>query len=126
MLEEHKELILPLAVALTNHYMDAITGERIVNDHFPSGAVKISASILEGEYFKIKSNYADAEKGTYMFLKEKLTPAAAKDAKGKDGKAAATPKQNEKEAKDMEDLKKHIVANQFDWLKDGKKKNGEF
>ena len=85
--------------------------------------------------------------GTYMFLKEKETPAPAKDAKGKGGKATATPKQkssrdnelskkqakfdqakldSEQEAKDIEDLKVHIVANQFDWLKDGKKKNGEF
>jgi len=123
--EEHKELILPLAVALSNHYMDAINGEKIVNDNFPSGAVKISTSILEGEYFKVKSNYANAEEGTYMFLKQKETPASAKAAKGKGVKTASTPKQNEKEAKDIEELKAHIVANEFEWMKDGKKKNGE-
>ena len=126
LLEEHKDLILPVAVALSNHYMEGETGEKIVNDHFPTGAVKIASSILDAEYFKIKSNYADAEDGTYMFLKERETPAAAKDTKTKAGSAAATPKPEEQEAKDMEDLKAHIIGNQFDWIKDGTKKNGDF
>jgi hypothetical protein len=46
----------------------------LVKDFFPEGAIKIVDSMVEGDFFKVNSNFAEAEEGTCMFLKEKEAP----------------------------------------------------
>ena len=46
----------------------------MLKEYFPMGAVKIAISLSEGDDFKIKSNYADAEEGTCIFIKGKEAP----------------------------------------------------
>ena len=83
--------------------------------------------MVEGDFFKVNSNFADAEEGTCMFLKEREAPIEPPKPLTEAEKSAKPPTNlidKQKEDKIKADLKAYLVANQYDWYKDGKKKNG--